>query len=244
MSTDCYSNSQWTGVCASNDGTKVDVGASVTIPGADGFPTTPGTDDSTNPANPANPTRPGTIPAPAEPDCTDPFCDRGGFVVVAPPDVTLADLASFQPARPTLTGQPEGFGVVGMPANLVATASEQSLSGQILGWDVEVRFVPTAFVFEYGDGTSARTGSGGASWEALGQAQFTPTATSHVYRARGTYPVAVTVEYAASVSFGARWRAVPGVVSASTGGYVVRVVEVRTALVDRTCDEDPSGPAC
>lgn len=132
-----------------------------------------------------------------------------------------------------------------MPTNLLATASEQRIPGTVLGWDVTVRFVPTAFVFDHGDGTTTRASSGGASWTALGQGQFTPTPTSHVYRDRGTYGVTVTVEYAASVDFGnGSWRPVPGAVRATGAGYDVRVVEVRTALVDSTCVEEPSGPGC
>ncbi|MCH6229775.1 hypothetical protein MK786_03385 [Microbacterium sp. CFH 31415] len=161
------------------------------------------------------------------------------------PEVTLADLASFRPATPQLTGEPAGFGVVGMPTNLVGAASEQRLSGTLLGWDVTVRFVPAEFVFSHGDGTSATTTTGGASWARLAQAQFTPTATSHVYGERGTYPVSVTVRYAASVDFGTGlWLPVDGFVTAASGDYDVRVVEVRTALVDETCRENPSGPGC
>ena len=108
-----------------------------------------------------------------------------------------------------------------------------------------MRFVPAGFVFDYGDGAIARTTGGGASWARLGQAQFTPTATSHVYGERGTYPVSVSVQYAPSVDFGSgMWRPVAGYVTATSGGYGVRVVEVRTALVDRTCIEDPRGPGC
>ncbi|MDW4572320.1 hypothetical protein R8Z57_05945 [Microbacterium sp. M3] len=162
-----------------------------------------------------------------------------------PPDLTLADLASFRPATPTLAGEPAGFGVVGMPTNLVATASEQRIPGTVLDWDVTVRFQPVAFVFDNGDGTTTRAATGGTSWQSLGQGQFTPTATSHVYDARGTYGVSVTVEYAASVDFGSgTWRPVPGVVRAQASGYDVRVVEVRTALVERTCAEDPAAPGC
>jgi hypothetical protein len=165
--------------------------------------------------------------------------------VVGLPDVTLADLASFRPAAPTLGGEPAGFGIVDMPTNLLATASEQRIPGTVLGWEVTVRFAPVAFVFDNGDGSTTRSATGGESWESLGQGQFTPTSTSHVYRERGTYPVSVTVEYAASVDFGnGSWRPVPGVVRAQAGGYDVRVVEARTALVDRTCAEDPRGPGC
>lgn len=161
------------------------------------------------------------------------------------PTVTLADLASFRPATPSLTGQPSGFAIAGMPANLVATSSVQSIPGTVLGWDVTVRFTPVAFEFIHGDGTSAVHETGGATWERLGQAQFTPTATSHVYRERGTYSVAVNVRYAAAVDFGTgSWRTVPGYVTARAGGYSVRVLEARTALVDRTCAEDPNGPGC
>ena len=188
------------------------------------------------------------LPAPTPPpqDC-GPLnrCNDWTVVTDAAPDVTLADLASFRPAQPTLAGEPAGFGVVGMPTNLLASASEERIPGSVLGWDVTVRFVPVANVFDTGDGTTTRAATGGSPWTSLGQGQFTPTATSHVYRERGTYGVSVTVEYAASVDFGSGiWRPVPGVVRAQAAGYDVRVVEVRTALVDRTCDEDPTGPGC
>ncbi|MBP1077553.1 hypothetical protein JOD63_001521 [Microbacterium terrae] len=192
---------------------------------------------------------PSTSPAPtptAEPeeDC-GPMNRCISYEVVALPEVTLADLASFRPAEPTLTGQPTGFGVAGMPTNVVAAASEQHLSGTLLGWDVTVRFVPAGFVFDYGDGTTGRADSGGATWESLGQAQLTPTGTSHVYAARGAYQASVEVQYAASVDFGGGyWQPVAGFVTASSGGYGVRVVEARTALVDETCAEDSSGPGC
>lgn len=227
------------GACSvSNSGSQVDITAGLTQPGAQG--TGGGQNNDSDSHNPGTPEQP-----PAEPEECGPLGCRGNYDVISIPDVTLADIASFRPAQPTLTGEPAGFGVVGMPANLVAAASEQRIPGTVLGWDVTVRFVPAAFVFSHGDGTTSTTATGGASWSALGQPQFSPTATSHVYRARGTFPVSVTVRYAASVDFGnGVWRTVPGFVEATTGGYDVRVVEVRTALVDETCVENPAGPGC
>lgn len=232
--------SGWIDHCTvTNSGSQVDIGASMTAPRDETR-----SDTSPNSSRPDAPRiNPGTSSSAAA-ECNPVVDCRPIYQVVSPPEVTLADLASFRPATPTLTGQPRGFGVVGMPANIVAAASEQQMAGTILGWDVTVRFVPAGFVFDYGDGATARTRTGGASWEQLGQAQFTPTSTSHAYRARGTYPVSVTVQYAPSVDFGGGWRTVPGFVSASAGGYEVQVVEVRTALVDRTCAENPSGPGC
>lgn len=230
----------WAGNCdVNNSGTQVDVSGSLHGPGGGGGSRGDGRNDHGDAPRAEAPARPGE-----ENDC-ETIGRCGGYSVVTFPDVTLADLASFRPAEPTLTGEPSGFGVVGMPANVVAEASEQRIPGTVLGWDVTVRFTPRAFVFDYGDGSRSRSSTGGATWASLGQPQFTPTSTSHVYRSRGTYPVSVTVEYAASVDFGnGAWRTVPGVVTATASDYEVRVVEVRTALVERTCAEDPSGPGC
>lgn len=193
----------------------------------------------------------GEAAPPPQYECTRQSCPLDVVLITdpsvrppAPPDVTIADLASFRPAQPALAGEPAGFGVVGMPTNFTAAASEQHLSGTILGWNMVVRFTPAGYVFDYGDGTTQRTTTGGATWEQLGQAQFTPTATSHVYRARGTYSTGVTVQYEAAVDFGAGWRPVAGYVTSVTSGYNVQVVEVRTALVDKTCTERPSAAGC
>ncbi|MFT4229983.1 MAG: hypothetical protein QM602_06815 [Microbacterium sp.] len=176
-------------------------------------------------------------------ECITPLC-RDSYDVGVLPDVTLDDLASFVPARPSLKGEPDGAAIAGMPANLVAAASDQRISGTLFDYDVVVRFAPSGFRFAYGDGTSSTTSTGGATWAALGQADFTPTATSHVYRERGAYDVAVTVLYSASVDFGNGFRPVPGYVEATSSGYRVRVVEANTALVDKTCLENPDGPGC
>lgn len=225
-------SSSWSGCSVSNSGSQVDISGSTTQPGI--RPTAPGSGGR----------EPGPQTPPPAPPCPLNRCDLD-YEVVGLPDVTASDLVSFRPAPPSLAGEPEGLGVVGMPTNIVGAASEQRIPGSLLGYDVVVRFTPVGYVFDYGDGTLRRSSSGGSTWERLGQTQFTPTSTSHTYAARGEYRVAVTVEYAASVDFGSgTWRPVAGLVSATTGSYGVRVVEVRTALVDRSCTENPSGPGC
>lgn len=221
----------WVGSCGtSNSGSQVDV---------TGTQTTPGDSGSSGASHGSG----GSAAPPPEEECDNELC-RGNYEVIGIPEITLADLASFVPARPRLTGEPAGLGVVGMPANIIATASEQRIPGTLFDFDVVVRFVPTEYVFDYGDGAHRTTPTGGTAWQSLGQADFTPTATSHVYRSRGTYSTSVTVRYRASVDFGAGWLAVPGVVESTTRGYDVRVVEVHTALVDKTCAENPQGPGC
>lgn len=228
------SGSGWGSDCSvSNSGTQVDIG---------GSQSRPGTDDAT-PSRPGVPEASVPEPDPGPRDCPLNRCDIV-YDVVSLPDVTIADLVSFVPARPTLSGEPAGLGVVGMPMNVVAAASAQQIPGVLFDYDVVVRFTPAAFRFSYGDGTQRTSSFGGASWTALRQAEFTPTSTSHVYTSRGQYSVSTTVLYSADVSFGSGWRPVPGYVEATTGGYNVRIVEVRTALVDQTCLENTSGPGC
>lgn len=230
----------WTTTCsATTDGSQVDVGAGTTTPGSSGSSHgsggqgggTKGGETSTPP------------PAPEE-VCETSLC-RPLYSVVTLPDVTAEDLRSFIPAVPTVTGEPLGLGVVGMPTNLVAGASVQLQSGPLLGYDVTVRFTPTSYRFDHGDGTSRTAVSGGATWARLGVPDYTATPTSHVYGAAGSYRAGVRVVYSAAVDFGTgSWRPVTGSVTSAASFYDVRVVEVRTGLVQRTCAEQPSGPGC
>ena len=114
------------------------------------------------------------------------------------------------------------------------------MSGTLLGWDVTVRFVPAGYVFDYGDGVVRALPDGrGELAEPRPGAVHPDRDEPRLPRARHV-PCEVTVQYAASVDFGSgNWRPVTGYVTAGSGGYDVRVVEARTALVDQTCAENP-----
>lgn len=245
-STACNDVGTWTTTCSvENTGSRIDIGAEAAHPGRDGTGGrgNGGSGSAPEPDREESP-RFDDYGYPIRPGCETALC-RDGYAVSTLPDVTLADLASFRPAAPALGSEPSGVGVVGMPTNLVAGAVEQHIPGSLFGYDVTVRFTPVGYRFVHGDGTSRMSTSPGASWSALGQAQFTPTATSHAYPRRGQYTVSVSVQYAAAVSFsGGSWRPVDGVVEVTGGGHTVQIVEARTALVDRTCAEDPGGPGC
>lgn len=232
QNTDCAGG--WTTTCgATTDGTQVDVQAGSSAPGSSGGQSGGGPKGGGATAPPA-----------AEEDCETALC-RPLYTVETLPDVTAEDLRSFVPAVPTVTGEPLGLGVVGMPTNLVAAASVQLQSGPLLGYDVTVRFTPTGYRFDHGDGTSRTTTTGGATWDRLGVPDYTATPTSHVYASAGAYRASVRVVYTAAVNFGTgTWRPVTGAVTSAASFYDVRVIEVRTGLVQRTCAEQPSGPGC
>ena len=248
----CSATQGFTGTCEiSNTGTQVDIsGNQSTAPGkaTDGASTS----NTVRPALPAPKPKPAPKPEPTlDPTGTVCFaqqCSAG----VAPtpqavvyPEVSATDLVSFRPHAAAVSGEPAGVGVVGMPTNVLAAASTHDLRGELLGYPVLVRFVPQAYIFDFGDGTKITSVTGGTSWAALRQAEFTPTATSHNYGARGNYRVTISVLYGASVLFDdTLWRQVNGQVRSAVAGYDVRVVTVSTALVDKTCIERPRGPGC
>lgn len=160
------------------------------------------------------------------------------------PDITITDVARFTPEGSVVAGEPDNVGVVGLPTNFVATASVHTVNGSLFGFPVAVRFTPAGYDFTFGDGTTATTASGGQSWASLGQAQFTPTGTSHTYAQRGTYSAQVDVRYTAEVDFGIGWFPITGEVTSAGAPQEIRIFEAHTALVAHTCEQAPSSPGC
>lgn len=162
----------------------------------------------------------------------------------AAPAVTIADLQQFAPPATSATVEPGGIGVAGLPANFPTAASTHTAAGALLGLPILVRFTPIAYEYSYGDGTSASLTTPGRSWADLGQAQFTPTPTSHVYARRGVYVVDVDVRYTAEVDLGGGWTRVDGEIRTDGPPQRIRVLEARTALVAHTCTERGDAPGC
>lgn len=249
----CPAHARMAGRCATNDGSSVTITGDRGDPASPGSPTNPRRPTSSVPDGPqySRPDRNYTVD-----DCrgvSDLRCSRVTEaeppVPSAPsspgiPAITISDVASFAPAPPTTLVEPSNLGVAGRPANFVATASAHTREGSVLGTPVTVRFTPAGYTFTYGDGTMATRPTGGASWTALGQAPFTPTATSHVYEQRGTYDTTVTVHYTADIDLGTGWIPLDGSLPVTSPAQPVRIYEAHTALVHHTCIEDPGAPGC
>lgn len=147
------------------------------------------------------------------------------------PGVTISDLARFVPTSVVVHSEPNGWAVVGVPANFWADAAAATVDGELLGRPAEVRYTPQAYRFDYGDGASRTAATAGASWSALGQEELTETSTSHLYRTRGPVQARVTVVYSAQYRFAdGPWIGVAGAVSGTTPPQRVLVVVERTAL--------------
>ena len=181
--------------------------------------------------------RPWYCPAPARPVTTP--------AVPARAPVTLSDIAAFVPQAVTLQSEPQGWALVGLPVNFVAGASSHVVSGRLLGSAANVRFTPIAFAWSYGEGTSVTTTSPGATWAALGLPAFSATATSHVYRALGSYRVSVTVSYSAAYQYvGSGWVAISGRLNRLAATTIEVVSGGVPLLVTQPCGRGSVGLGC
>ncbi|MDN3443656.1 hypothetical protein [Microbacterium sp. APC 3901] len=224
--------------------------------------TDPSTDTRRSDGGPSGPSGPGAPSGPSQEAIDLAACmDDSGTTRCAPrpnrpaapattpseastPTIVISDLARFAPASVLATAEPGNVGIAGMPTNFTAAAAAQIVGGELFGVPLRVRFVPAGYDYTYGDGGSATVTTPGQTWEALGQAQFTPTPTSHVYSEPGVYPARVDTRYTAQVDLGTGWIDVPGQLTTPGAVQEIRILEARTALVAHTCDENPAGIGC
>ncbi|WP_341934239.1 hypothetical protein MRBLWO14_003388 [Microbacterium sp. LWO14-1.2] len=250
MASGCDTKALTNGACSSTDGARLTITGTQQKQGSPPSRSTPGDE---GPSAPRTPSPRSIALAKCLDDggttrCADLLRPTAELPTPGPapaaPTVTIADLQQFAPPVTSATVEPGGIGVAGLPANFSVAASTHTVAGSLLGLPVLARFTPVAYEYSYGDGTSASLTTPGRSWADLGQAQFTPTPTSHVYRLRGVYFADVDVRYTAEVDLGGGWMPVTGEVRTDGPPQRIRVLEARTALVAHTCTERRDAPGC
>lgn len=221
---------------------------STTDNSVDGY--TPGPDrDTDGIGGTAGPTRPAVPPRDVCSPVNPADCDFTGAEPTPPPAgepaVTLRDIATFHPAPHDHTAEPAGWAVLDLPANAIAEVDTVTRSGTLFGRPVEVRFHPVAYRWEYSDGGTVSSSDPGATWADLGQAEFTATSTSHVYRSSGEHTARLDVTYVAEYRFdGSAWRWIDGALTIPGAPQRVLVGEFDTVLVTGPCTTHPDSPGC
>ena len=169
--------------------------------------------------------------------------EPGGDAATRP--VTLSDIRHFRPTSPGLASEPEGWGIVGLPVNFVADAPTQLLHGTVLGIPADVRFTPTRFHWDYGDGATAVTATAGGAWADLAVAEFSTTTTSHSYAHVGSFLVGLGVEHRVHYRLsGGPWLPIDGVLRLDAVDRRIVVADATTVLVDDDCRESTTAPGC
>ena len=135
--------------------------------------------------------------------------------------------------------------VVGLATNFYAVTTAQVQQGLLLAEEASVRFTAVRYRWAYGDGTQRTTSASGAPWAALGIPEFDSTATSHVYRATGTYSIDLTIDFSAEYRFaGGAWTPIAGSIPVQANRLVAAAGDAKTVLVGWDCTARPSGPGC
>ncbi|WP_347754831.1 hypothetical protein [Agrococcus sp. ProA11] len=177
--------------------------------------------------------------------CDDLLIVRGPGTppIAGTPVITISDLARFRPLVGELVVEPEGWGVVGTPTNFYATAETHSIDGELFDAPIEVRWTPSSYRFDYGDGTIEETQASGAPWNGPDES-WTETSTSHTYSDREDVTASVTVVFTAEVNAGGGWFAVPGSLPVDAPSVSVKLFDVDTVLTDGDCTANSSAAGC
>lgn len=155
----------------------------------------------------------------------------------APARPTISDLASFRPQLPTLRGEPDGWALKGRPANFIAPVDAHVVAGTLLGRPADVRFTPMSWHWDFGDGATATSATGGNTWAQLGRPRFSHTPTSHTYRERNEFAVSLSVQYRADYRYdGGDWLPIDGSLTVPAGSAPVRVFVGSTVLTADGCE--------
>ncbi len=199
------------------------------------------------PSPPTQVSNPNTTPDP--PTCTPNApvlteeCDHRDWFDVQV--VTLADIARFRPTAGVQRMEPDGWVVVGLPANFYALVDPQVVPGELLGQPADVRFTPVSWHWDYGDGASATRATKGGTWAGLGLREFDATPTSHVYRSPGDYTVRLSIRYRAEYRIGGgAFVPIAGTIVLPANELRITAGGAKTVLVDRDCTVAPRGPGC
>lgn len=159
--------------------------------------------------------------------------------------VTLRDIAHFRPTPGTDNMEPNGWMVVGLPTNFYAITRVQVHNGTLLGQPAAVRFTPRTYRWNYGDGATASKSTAGATWRAQGVREFDPTQTSHIFTAKRSYTITLTIDFGAEYRYdGGAWTRIAGTVAIAANPLTASAGDARTVLVASDCGSNPSGPGC
>ncbi|SMG34511.1 hypothetical protein SAMN06296010_1946 [Agreia pratensis] len=174
------------------------------------------------------------------------LCNEQRLEASAPgPAVTTREIAHLVPGVSVQGMEPRGFMVVGLPTNFYADAQPSTVSTTLLGTPAEVRFTPVSFTWDNGDGSTTTSGSGGATWAALGLDEFSETETSHVFDRAGDYTISLTILYSAEYRIGGgAWRPLAGTVPSTSPPLTASAKAAKTVLVADDCGRRRISPGC
>lgn len=157
-----------------------------------------------------------------------------------PPVITQEDLAQLPIEAGTVSFEPDllGFGYVTRHTNVFADIQTQTISREMLGYEVDIRAIPAEFHWDYGDGVTRTTYDSGAPL-ADGDAADrtdTETVTSHAYEETGIFQVQLSTTFIGEYRIdGGPWIAIYGSTTIAASPGQADIWRISSRNVDTTC---------
>ncbi|MFC0581067.1 PKD domain-containing protein [Micrococcoides hystricis] len=177
---------------------------------------------------------PGTVVEPAE----------GQTVQIV---VTLEDLQKLKVSPTKVLSanfKREGkyVGLRKQPIHMWTEAGEITRTISMLGQQVQIKLTPVSYLWDYGDGSTQTTTTGGGAVDSTFEGE---TKTSHAYTETGTYTAQVTVSYGGQFRVGTgEWVPVVGFLEIPSETASMDIWRKKVYPVDENCDENPNGFGC
>ncbi|WP_323961428.1 hypothetical protein GC088_06220 [Arthrobacter sp. JZ12] len=178
------------------------------------------------------------------PNSPAPEPPNGGEAAEPAVVITLEDFQSQPIVAATVVSEPGNFGLLGGHNNVWADAEEQEFTFETLGDQVTIRAWPVAYDWNYGDGGTRTTQTGGHSvpesdW------LLVETPTSHVYPATGDYNLVLTTRFNGDYSVnGGPWTPIVGQAAVESEPHLISIWRSDNRLVDGSCTQDPTAWGC
>lgn len=134
----------------------------------------------------------------------------------------------------------DSWGIAHRKTAFWADSSTKYINDTILGYSITVKAIPRKYHWDFGDGNTLHTSHPGSKPSDINKARI-----YNVYTAPGNVTVKLATTYTGMYKIGnSPWMTIPGSTDIPSQNADLRIYRFHKYLVNKSCEEDPTGPDC
>lgn len=134
----------------------------------------------------------------------------------------------------------DSWGIAQRKTAFWADSSTKYINDTILGYSITVKAIPRKYHWDFGDGNTLHTSHPGNKPSDINKARI-----YNVYTAPGNVTVKLSTTYTGMYKIGnSAWMTIPGSTDIPSQNADLRIYRFHKYLVNKSCEEDPTGPDC
>lgn len=134
----------------------------------------------------------------------------------------------------------DSWGIAQRKTAFWADSSTKYINDTILGYSITVKAIPRKYHWDFGDGNTLHTSHPGNKPSDINKARI-----YNVYTAPGNVTVKLSTTYTGMYKIGnSPWMTIPGSTDIPSQNADLRIYRFHKYLVNKSCEEDPTGPDC